>query len=193
MNSIDNINLIIDDESALAAVLIPLIEVNGEPHVLFEVRASNLPDQPGDVCLPGGMIEEGESPEEAAIRETSEELCIDKSQIEDISPAKVFQSPSITIFPFFARLKNYSGTFSNDEVSEVFTVPLSFFETTKPEKHMVKWNRTPDEDFPYEKIVGGRNYKWRKQQQAVLFYEYEGHVIWGNTARIIYYNFRKEK
>lgn len=186
-------NLIIDEESALAAVIIPMIKVDGEDSILFEVRSSALPDQPGDVCLPGGIIEEGETAQEAAVRETCEELCIDKLHISEVTPAKVFHAPSITMFPFFAKINHYDFTFSEDEVSEVFTVPLSFFENTKPEKHMVEWQRTPGEDFPYDKIVGGRNYKWRKQLQAELFYEYNGHVIWGITAKIIYYNLRKGK
>lgn len=190
MKNNNPLNLIIDDESALAAVLIPLIEVNGKTHVLFEVRSSKLPDQPGDVCLPGGIIEEGETSKEAAIRETCEELCISESQISEVSQAKIFHAPSITIFPFFAKINPYDFTFSKEEVSEVFTVPLSFFKNTEPEKHMVEWQRTPGEDFPYDKIVGGKNYKWRKQTQAELFYEYEGYVIWGNTAKIIYYNLR---
>lgn len=190
INNDNQIGVIIDDESVLAAILIPLIKVDGEDHVLFEVRSSNLPDQPGDVCLPGGIIEEGETAKEAATREACEELCIDESQISEVAPAKIFHAPSITIFPFFARINNYEFSFSKDEVAEVFTVPLKFFKNTEPEKHMVEWQRTPDEDFPYDKIVGGRNYKWRKQFQAELFYEYGGHIIWGNTAKMIYYNLR---
>ena len=36
--------------------------------VLFEVRAAGI-SQPGEVCFPGGRIEPGETPEEAALRE----------------------------------------------------------------------------------------------------------------------------
>ena len=37
-----------------SAVVIPLIENNGEYDVLFEVRSNNLNHQPGEICFPGG-------------------------------------------------------------------------------------------------------------------------------------------
>ena len=52
------------------AVLAPLVRVDGETHLLFEVRALHMRRQPGEVCFPGGQIEEGETPLEAAVRET---------------------------------------------------------------------------------------------------------------------------
>ena len=36
------------------AVLVPLVERDGELHLLYEVRASTLRRQPGEVCFPGG-------------------------------------------------------------------------------------------------------------------------------------------
>jgi coenzyme A diphosphatase NUDT7 len=35
-----------------AAVLLPLVEVQGEPAFLFEKRSSRLSWQPGDICFP---------------------------------------------------------------------------------------------------------------------------------------------
>ena len=56
-----------------AAVFMPLVEADGKLSLLFEVR-SKLIGQAGEVCFPGGRIEEGESPLDAAVRETMEEL-----------------------------------------------------------------------------------------------------------------------
>ena len=42
----------------------------------------------------------------------------------------------------------------------------------------------PD-DFPFEHIVGGRNYPWSVGKQPELFYFYDKYVIWGFTARIV--------
>ena len=39
--------------------------------------------------------------------------------------------------------------------------------------------------FPYELICGGREYRWRSRKEEVFFYQYEGHVIWGLTAKLI--------
>ncbi len=190
-NDNNQIDVIIDEGSTVAAVLIPIVEIDGEQHILFEVRSNKLPDQPGDVCLPGGIIENGETALEAVIRETCEELCINENQIEDIQSAKIFHMPSLCMIPFVAKIKAYDFSFSKDEVGEVFIVPLSFFKNNEPEKHIVEWKRAPGEDFPYDKIVGGKNYRWRKQSQVEIFYEYSGHVIWGSTAKIIYYNLAK--
>ena len=47
-------NLLVDDEFydkiKNYAVLIPIIEVDGKDHILFEVRSKNIP-QPGEVRL----------------------------------------------------------------------------------------------------------------------------------------------
>lgn len=62
------------------AVFIPIIEVDGKDHILFEVR-SKIVSQPGEVSFPGGKVEEGEDFKDAAIRETMEELRLDSSDI----------------------------------------------------------------------------------------------------------------
>ena len=49
-----------------SAVMIPVLETPEGLHLLFEVRSEKLEHQPGDICFPGGGIEEGETPEEAA-------------------------------------------------------------------------------------------------------------------------------
>ena len=36
-----------------ASVLLPLVETDGEPSILFEERNANIP-QGGEVCFPGG-------------------------------------------------------------------------------------------------------------------------------------------
>jgi len=57
-------NLLVDDEFydkiRNYAVLIPIIEVDGKDHILFEVRSQNI-TQPGEVSFPGGRVEMGET------------------------------------------------------------------------------------------------------------------------------------
>ena len=48
-----------------AAILLPLVTVDGRDALLFEVRSKRLEMQPGEICFPGGRIESGETPERA--------------------------------------------------------------------------------------------------------------------------------
>ena len=72
---------IMDGNCRQSAVCIPLIENGGSYDVLFEVRSSKVENEPGDICFPGGMIEQGETYRETAVREMCEELGVDPSQI----------------------------------------------------------------------------------------------------------------
>ena len=173
-------------EKFRSAVCIPLIEnADGSFDVLFEVRASFVHDQPKDICLPGGKLENEESPLDGAIRELCEELKIEKEQFKFLGPLDVYHAESMVIYPFAGILSNYKNTFDDAEVEKIFRVPLNFFAETKPEIFKVNSKPEPDEDFPYERIQGGKNYKWRKRVTKQLFYQYEDYCIWGLTAKIM--------
>ena len=64
-------------------------------------------------------------------------------------------------------------------------MPLEFFQNTEPLVYDAEMRMVKKDDFPYHLIVGGENYKWPVRIDKELFYEYEGHVVWGITARII--------
>ena len=183
--------VIIDEECKCSAVLMPLINIDGKMHLLFEKRSMKLEGQPGDVCFPGGMIEDGETPVQAAIRECCEELLISEDQIRIIGPSPIFHNLSLSTFPFVAEIRDYNGAFNADEVSEVFAVPLKFFMETAPEKHVLEWKVQESDTFPYERIQGGKNYRWRKLLNPELFYDWHGTTIWGFTAKILYYSLIK--
>ena len=175
-----------------SAVCVPLIseETTDSPLLLFEVRSSKIKTQPGDVCFPGGHMEEGETAEETAIRETCEELLLKIGQIRPVCPLDVFCDGCMMISPVLARLEAYRGTYSSQEVSEVFTVPLSWFMDHEPERHTLELVHLKSETFPYELINGGENYHFRRRFDDELFYRCKStdgrdRIIWGLTARII--------
>ena len=58
------------------AVLVPLINISGVTYLIFEKRSNKLKRQPGEICFPGGKLEENETMQECAVRETEEELLI---------------------------------------------------------------------------------------------------------------------
>lgn len=173
------------DDISKSAVMITLLKLDAGYELLFEVRSGKISDQPGDICLPGGRIESNESSKQAAIRELCEELCVQESQIELLGRMDIFHTENAVIYPHVAILHDYNGGFSSDEVERVFFVPYDFFENNEPEVHDVIFKPVMDENFPFDRINGGRNYPWRKRVTHELFYQYENYTIWGITARIV--------
>ena len=154
-----------------SAVLIPFLIRDGVCHVLYEVRAAKLRSQPGEICFPGGRIEEGETPLETAVREATEELCIDRNGIEIVGSLDDTIGPgAIPLFTYIGVLHDYAGTWSHAEVDRVFTVPLDWILTNDPEIYRIRLMREMPEDFPYEYVPGGRDYRWRDQYYSVPFY-----------------------
>jgi 8-oxo-dGTP pyrophosphatase MutT (NUDIX family) len=173
-------------DAEISAVVIPLIRGERGLEILFEKRAGALSSQPGEVCLPGGRLDKGETAEEAGIREICEELLIDSRKVHVIGKMNAVMGPSgAPVWPMVALLEDYSFTYSDEEVAEVFTVPLEWFVNTKPEVYMTWLETKPEEGFPYELIPGGKKYPWRRKKNPVYFYRADPHVIWGMTAKVI--------
>jgi len=169
-----------------SSVLVPLIEKDGRLEVLFEVRAASLHRQPGEVCFPGGACEENESHEETAIRETAEELLIREEQIQILAPLDYLETPGgVTVWTYLGMIKDYAGTYSLDEVDHVFSVPLEWFLENDPERYQCTVHTVPNEDFPFHLVPGGRDYHWRRGKYDVYFYQYDGEIIWGMTAKLL--------
>ena len=173
------------DQARKSAVCIPLIDTADGFDVLFEIRSSQIQSQPGDVCFPGGMVEPGETEAQAAVREMREELLVDASQIHMVGPMDIFPASRLYVYPFVVLLEQYGNTFSTDEVEAVFRVPLQFFLETEPEVYYTRMKVIPGEDFPYDRIYGGRKYGWRERREEIFFYQYKQYNIWGMTAKMI--------
>lgn len=172
--------------SAGASVLIPLLQKDDIWHVLFEKRALHLLHQPGEICFPGGKHEGNESDEETARRETAEELCIDKETIEIISPPMYMAGPgNRRMGVFVGILQDYQGTFEADEVDSVYCIPLHWFLETEPKGYEVDMVSVPREDFPFDRIPGGRDYPWKVATKTVYFYDHPDINIWGFTAGVM--------
>lgn len=169
-----------------AAVLIPLVAgVNGEWEVVLEVRAANI-TQGGEVSLPGGRIEDGESGEAAAVRETAEELLVSADQIEVICPMVVTTGPrGRDVYSYLGTLSDYHGTFSASEVDHILTVPLRMFYDTEPRIGNIDLIGKAHEDFPVELLRGEQGPWFHSIPRSFYFYEAQGHVIWGLTALIL--------
>jgi 8-oxo-dGTP pyrophosphatase MutT (NUDIX family) len=72
---------VIPDDCRPGAGLLLIYPSNGEPVVLLTKRHDELPQHAGQVSLPGGALEAGETIEQAALREAREETGIDAARV----------------------------------------------------------------------------------------------------------------
>lgn len=170
------------------SVLLPVVDAKDGPEVLYEVRAKDMDRQPGEICFPGGEMEEGETPCECALRETYEEIGIPQNHIEVVSRLDTVYTYSNFAMHCYLGIvdeKELSALKLNRaEVDEVFTVSLEGLLSCTPEIYETEVTQKIPDDFPYEKVTGGRMYNWRRGRSVIPVYDIGGRIIWGLTARI---------
>ena len=192
------------------AVLIPWVKTEYGDAMLMEVRSDKV-RQPGEICFPGGRIEDGESPVEAAVRETTEELGImadriricSEPMIEVMGDGRVVYSVEAVLDIWKdgvlrisetsdessgLRLSDYLEeqgilSISHDEVAEVFLVTRKWIEENPPVFYDL--SITEDKDLPAELAKYLARYGDYRRTGSTDYIEYEGRGIWGLTARII--------
>lgn len=170
------------------AVLCPLLEKEDGLHFLLEVRAAQL-RQGGEICFPGGRMEDGESPEACALRETFEELAIPPEEVELIGRTDFLCQPGNFLLQPVLGVVSPTGLASMRpsaaEVAEVFTVPVAFLRDTPPQVFTYDLETNVHDSAFYEALGITPPYRWRSGRVDVPIWHYEGRVIWGMTARIL--------
>ena len=149
-----------------AAVLVPIV-AHPEPTVLLTLRSPRLSSHAGQVSFPGGRIEDGETPEAAALREAAEEVGLDPRLPEligrlpdhltgtgfHVAPVVALVPPPLALSPDPA------------EVAEAFELPLStVLDPAAPER---------------------RSGEFRGRRREFWVWPHERHYIWGATAAIL--------
>ena len=153
----------------VAAVLVPLLAVEGEPSLLFTRRSNLLPHHQGQIAFPGGVHDPGADRDltATALREAQEEIGLDPAHVRLLGPLDDLETVAtrFVITPFAGVVPHpYDFRPSPDEVDLIFTVPLGRLGSPDALRREL-W------DF------GGR-------QVPIDVYAVDGHVIWGATQRI---------
>jgi len=152
--------------AAVLALFYPDAEEN--PRLLLTVRPSDMNQHAGQVALPGGRHESGETLRETALRETHEEVLIPPGDIDilgALTPLYVIPS-RFQVHPFVGIMRREADLSArSDEVADMFGVPAC--DLTAPERRSMHTRR-----------IG-------QLERSVPHFDFEGHVVWGATAMML--------
>jgi len=117
-----------DNDPRRGAVLMLFGEGDHGPDLLLTERAHHMRSHPGQISFPGGRIEPGETPREAAVREAAEETGLDPSGVEVFAELPELWLPpsNFAVTPLLAWWERESPVWAAqpDEVHEVHRVPI---------------------------------------------------------------------
>lgn len=143
-------------KKSLAAVLVPVFD-EVCPKIVMIKRSKGLTRSAGHVAFPGGMIEDGESEVEAALREVEEELGIkaDKVNVLGFLKPKEVMEYRIRICPVVGMINSLDFIPDGNEVSDVLIDEL------------------------YKVLKSRRIADWGPN------FECAGHLVWGASSRVL--------
>ncbi len=151
-----------------AAVLLMLVQARGEAALLLTERSHLVEHHKGQISLPGGVVERGESPLRAALREVGEEIGV---RAEDVTVLGALDEEETVVSgfvmaPFVGTIPYpYPLRVSAAEVRRVIEVPLRAL----LDPHNVRTERWERGGTP----------------RLIYFYTVGTDVVWGATARVI--------
>ena len=157
-----------DEQTRLkhSSVLLLLYPENNELHACLIKRPAHMKHHAGQIALPGGRIEKGETALETALRETEEEIGILPREIEILGTLSELyvQVSRFQIHPFVGWLnKRPDFIICKNEVEKTISFPL---------KNM----QNAVEEVDLKTILG---------TLKVPCFHFEGEIIWGATAMIL--------
>lgn len=149
-------------------MLVPLFEEDGQLRVILTRRSDELRTHKGQVAFPGGRIEAGETPWQAACREAQEEVGLEPDLVSCLGALHPVDTVSsgMYVLPCVAGLPRRPHLVPNAEVSRVFDIALS--------------------DLLLPGV--GRKERWvspTRGEVEVFFFELQGETIWGATAQML--------
>ncbi len=149
-----------------AAVLVAITE-RAEPGVLLTERRHDLRVHGGQIAFPGGRIDDGETAEQAALREAWEEIALDPAVVRIVGQADHYRTvtgfgvtPVIGIVPPDVALKA-----NPHEVASWFEAPLAFLLDPANQQR--------------------KTAHFRGRERSYFEISWKGRQVWGATAAMI--------
>jgi len=98
------------------------------PELIYTQRSGHLSTHSGEVSFPGGKAEDGDaSLFDTALRESNEEMSLNGEDVTMLGKLDYLISRhKIEVNPFIATVDKPQDLEANEEIQEIFTVPLSF-------------------------------------------------------------------
>ena len=114
-----------------ASVLIAILNYGKfiqSPELIYTQRSSHLSTHSGEVSFPGGKADESDpSLFGTALRESNEEMNLDSKDVTKLGKLNYLISRhKIEVNPFVASIDQPQTLKPNEEIQEIFTVPLDF-------------------------------------------------------------------
>jgi 8-oxo-dGTP pyrophosphatase MutT (NUDIX family) len=151
-----------------AAVLIPVVERDGEAHLLFTKRAEHLGEHPGQMSFPGGGREPADEDLEAtALREAHEEIGLHPEEVEVLGRMDDIRTiTEYSVTPFVARVPDREYAPNDDEVAEIAVLGVA--------------DMLDEDNYEYER----RDHP-HYGDVVIHYFRVDGYTVWGATGRIV--------
>jgi len=159
---------IIPDDCRHASGLLLLCPIGDESGLILTVRHGDLPQHAGQVSLPGGAVEEGESIEQGALREAHEEVGVEPHAVRVLGQLSPLHIPvsRFVLHPVIGITDRRPVLFPQaGEVDRILETPLSL-------------------------LIDRRSYaierrEFRGTRYEVPYVGVQGERVWGATAMIL--------